>query len=239
MRRFGLVCFDVDGTLVSHPSEKVVWQLLNERFLGTDALNEERYHRYTSGQISYPEWVAMDIGDWVEAGATRAAVLEEIAALRLVEGARETLAALKDAGCRLAVISGTLDICLETLFPDHPFDEVYTNRIRFGEGGLIVGWDATPFDMEGKARALREIAEREGISLEDTAFVGDHRNDVAAAREAGFAIAFNPKSVEIEDAADVVVRSGDLRAVLPYLLDADAKAAQSRPRRTQPGELKT
>ena len=217
---YDLVCFDVDGTLVSHPFEKVVWQILNERFLGTDDLNEERYHRYIRGEISYPEWVAMDIGDWMRAGASREVILEEIGALRLVTGARETLAALKQAGCRLAVISGTLDICLDTLFPDHPFDDVYTNRIRFDEGGLIAGWDATPFDMEGKARALREIAEREGIPLEATAFVGDHRNDVAAAREAGFAIAFNPKSAEIEDAADVIVRGEDLRAVLPYLLDA-------------------
>ena len=219
MRRYDLVCFDVDGTLVTHPRHKTVWEILNLRFVGTDRLNEERYLRYRRGEISYPEWVALDIGDWVSAGATQEQIVREIRELALIGGARETLAALKAAGCKLAVISGTLDICLDTLFPDHPFDEVYTNRIRFHDDGRIRDWKATPFDMDGKARALREIAGRERIPLERCAFVGDHRNDVAAAREAGFAIAFNPKSEEIEAAASVVVRGDDLRALLSHLIE--------------------
>lgn len=223
MRRYDLVCFDVDGTLVTHPREKTVWQVLNERFLGSDHLNEERLAAYLRGEISYPEWVALDIGDWMRAGATRGEILEGIADLRLVSGARETLGALKRAGCRLAVISGTLDICLDTLFPDHPFDDVHTNRIRFDLEGRIAGWEATPFDMDGKARALREIAAREEIPLERSAFVGDHSNDVAAARLAGLAIAFNPKSEEIERASHVVVRGDDLRALLPRLLEVPAE----------------
>ena len=219
MNRYDLVCFDVDGTLVIHPQNKTVWELLNLRFVGTDRLNEERYRLYRNGEISYPEWVALDIGDWIKVGATREQIVETIGALELIGGARETLAALKAAGCRLAVISGTLDICLDTLFPDHPFDEVYTNRIRFTPDGAIAGWEATPFDMEGKAHALVEIADREGISLERCAFVGDHRNDVAAAREAGLAIAFNPKGEDIEAVSDIIIRSEDLRTILPHLLD--------------------
>lgn len=224
MRRFDLVCFDVDGTLVTHPVEKVVWQILNERFLGTDDVNEQRYEQFVKGEISYAEWVALDVGDWIRAGATRDAILEAIRGFQLVAGARETLAALKQSGCRLAVISGTLDLCLETLFPDHVFDEVYTNRIRFDASGSISGWDATPFDMEGKARALREIAAREGIALARSAFIGDHRNDVAAAREAGFSIAFNPKSPELEQVASVVVRKNDLRSILPHLLESEVRS---------------
>jgi len=210
----------VDGTLVTHPQHKVVWHILNERFVGTDRVDDERYLRYSRGEITYAEWVALDIGDWTRAGATREEMVEAIGALRLVDGARETLAALKEGGSRLAVISGTLDICLDVLFPDHPFDEVFTNRIRFAGDGSIAGWEATPFDMEGKARALEAIAEREGIGLERTAFVGDHLNDVAAARRAGFAVAFNPKSPELIEAADVVVHDADLRSLLPHLLES-------------------
>jgi len=220
LRLFDLVCFDVDGTLLTHPRHKVIWQILNERFLGTDRVNEERLARYRRGEISYSEWVSLDIGDWQRGDATRSQILQGIAELELVGGARRTLSALARAGCRLAVISGTLDLCLDALFPDHPFDEVYTNRIRFDAEGRIAGWDATPFDMEGKARALGEIAERERIPLERCAFVGDHLNDVAAAREAGFAIAFNPKCREIEEAADVVLRGDDLSALLPFLLSS-------------------
>ena len=111
-----------------------------------------------------------------------------------------------------------IDTSARALFPDHPFDEVYANRLIFASDGRIDHWHATPFDMEGKAVALRAIALREGISLARTAYVGDHANDLAAARIAGLAVGFNPKSAELEEACHAVVRSADLRDVLPHLL---------------------
>lgn len=218
MRRYDLVAFDVDGTLVAHPQEKTVWEVLNERFVGASDLNAERYAAYRAGKLSYAEWVALDVGGWRDAGATREQMVASLGPLRLVEGAKETLGALKSAGMRLAVISGTLDFLLDALFPDHPFDEVYANRLIFASDGRIDHWHATPFDMEGKAVALRAIALREGISLARTAYVGDHANDLAAARIAGLAVGFNPKSAELEEACHAVVRSADLRDVLPHLL---------------------
>jgi phosphoserine phosphatase len=217
-RRFDLVAFDVDGTLVHHPNDKTIWEVLNLRFTGSDDQNAERWEQYKRGTLSYADWVALDIEGWRAAGATRESLLSDLDGLTLVDGARETLAELKGRGMRLAVISGTLDVLLDTLFPDHPFDEVYTNRIAFGEDGSIASWVATPFDMDGKGVALRAIAMREGIDLSRTAFVGDHANDVPAARLAGRAIAFNPKSVELEQAAHAIVRSKDLRDILPHIV---------------------
>lgn len=218
MRRFDLVAFDVDGTLVLHPAGKTVWEVLNRAFTGSDDQNRERLTHYLSGRLSYAEWVALDVSSWREHGATRDAMLSAASCLSLIPGAREALAELKAEGVRLAVISGTLDLLLDALFPDHPFDEVYTNRIHFDGEGRIDGWSATPFDMDGKGVALRSIALREGIPLERSAFVGDSANDLSAARIAGLTIALNPKSAELEAMAGKVVRANDLRAILPALL---------------------
>lgn len=217
-RRFDLVAFDVDGTLIHHPLDKTIWEVLNRRFTGSDDQNAERWEDYKRGTLSYADWVALDIEGWRAAGATRETLLSDLDGLTLVDGARETLGELKARGMRLAVISGTLDVLLDRLFPDHPFDEVYTNRLAFGEDGRIDSWTATPFDMDGKGVALRAIAMREEIPLARTAFVGDHANDLAAARLAGLAVAFNPKSAELEAAAHAVVRSRDLRDILPHIL---------------------
>jgi HAD superfamily PSPase-like hydrolase len=217
-RRFDLVAFDVDGTLVHHPEDKTVWEVLNLRFTGSDDQNALRWELYRQGKLSYAEWVALDVEGWQRAGATRDDLIAAMEGLHLVQGARETMEALKRCGMRLAVISGTLDLLLDTLFPDHPFDEVYTNRIAFDDAGHIASWTATPFDMEGKGVALRAIAMREAIPLSRCAFVGDHANDLAAARLAGLALAFNPKSAELEESAHAVVRSGDLRDLLPHLI---------------------
>jgi phosphoserine phosphatase len=219
LKRFDLVAFDVDGTLVVHPEGKTVWEVLNRAFTGGDDQNAARLKLYLSGKLSYSEWVALDVSSWQEHGATKSQVLDAIGSLSLVPGARETMAELKARGVRLAVISGTIDFLLDTLFPDHPFDEVYTNHVHFGPDGTITGWTATPFDMEGKGVALRAIAAREGIALARCAFIGDSANDLSAARIAGLTVAFHPKSAELERAAGAVVRSDDLRAILPFLLD--------------------
>jgi phosphoserine phosphatase len=218
LRLYDLAVFDIDGTLVLSAEDRTVWEVLNRRFIGSSDLNKERYALYKQGKLSYSDWVALDIGGWIEAGATREKIIAAFTPLSLVPGVRETLDALRDEGVRLFAISGTLDIMFDTLYPDHPFERIYSNHLDFDENGRITGWLATPFDMAGKADALRLISGREEIPLESCAFVGDSSNDIWIAREAGFTIAFNPNSPELEELAGAVVRSGDLRDVLPYLI---------------------
>lgn len=217
MRTFPIIAFDVDGTLVRGPNGWTVWEVLNEHFTGTAEHNKERYALYRSGKLSYADWVRLDVSGWIEAGATRAKIVAALGPLELIRGVRESLAALRAAGGRLYVISGTLDVMLDTLLPDHPFEEVYANHLGFDDAGRIAHWRATPFDMEGKAQALRAIAMREGVPLQDCAFVGDSGNDVWVARLAGRTVAFNPRSDELAAEADAVVRSEDFRDVLPHL----------------------
>jgi HAD superfamily PSPase-like hydrolase len=217
-RRFDLVAFDVDGTLVLEPHDRTVWEVLNERFTGRGDHNAERYALYRAGKLSYAEWVALDVGGWREAGARRQDLVAAFAPLRLIDGTREALETLKRTGHRLVVISGTLDLLLDTLLPAAPFDEIHANRIGFDEAGRISHWRATPYDMEGKGEALREVASRWGVPLTRCAYVGDSVNDVWVAREAGFTLALNPKSADLEQIADVSVRAADLRAILPHLV---------------------
>lgn len=219
MGKFGLVAFDVDGTLVVHEQGQTVWEVLNRRFTGDDGWSPQLYQQYLDGKLSYADWVAQDIAGWKAGGATREKLIEAFAPLHLMENTREALKELRAAGMRAVVISGTLDLMLHTLLPDPPLDEIYCNHIAFDGEGRIAHWQATPFDMEGKATCLRAVALREGIPLERCAFVGDSSNDVWIARTAGFAVALNPNSQELEGACQAVVRSRDLRDVLPFLLD--------------------
>jgi HAD superfamily phosphoserine phosphatase-like hydrolase len=228
-RRCDLVAFDIDGTLVRESRGLTVWEVLNERFTGRADHNQERWALYRAGKITYAEWVDLDIGGWRDAGATREDLIAAMAPLRLVDGVRETLAALEGAGVRLIVISGTLDLLLDTLLPGAPFDEVYANHIGFDATGRISHWRATPFDMEGKAKLLRAVALRTGTGLARCGFVGDSANDVWIAGEAGFSLAFNPTSPELERIAHATVRSDDLRSILPHFLPAGGPAPARGP----------
>ncbi|HEU4929121.1 MAG TPA: HAD family hydrolase, partial [Candidatus Krumholzibacteria bacterium] len=114
LRPYDLICFDVDGTLVRHPSGKVIWEILNRVFTGDDAVNAERHRWYDEGKITYPQWVEMDVQGWIDAKATRGDIVAAIREFEHFEGAHRTLYELKRRGARLAVISGTLDVVIDT-----------------------------------------------------------------------------------------------------------------------------
>ena len=213
---FELIAFDVDGTLIESDDGKVVWQLLNEHY-DPELGNAKRFAAYMRKEITYPQWVDLDVGTWVDAAATREQIARVITQhLHLVPGVEQTIRTLAARGYRLAVISGTLDLTLQLLYPDHPFEEVFTNKIWFHEDGLIAGWEPTPYDMDGKAEALVTLAQQMQIPLQRTVYVGDNINDIQVMGVSGLAVAFEPKAPEVEQAAHRVVRK-DLRGLLDIL----------------------
>ncbi len=216
-RPYDLVAFDVDGTLIHSRDGRVVWQLLNARFDAEHGGQRSRFAAYLNKEITYAQWVDLDIGAWQAAGATRQQLAAEIrAGLRLVPGARQAVQTLKRRGYKLAVISGTIDLTLQLLFAGHPFDVVHTNRIWFDDQGRIARWRATPYDMDGKDAGLRAVAQELGVPLGRTAYVGDNFNDLSVMRAAGLAVAFEPKVPELHQVAHEVIE-GDLRRLLPLL----------------------
>ncbi len=209
-----LICFDLDGTLVDQTI--FIWSTLHEYF-GSDPLRRQQAAEdFHAGRISYHDWFHNDLTLLREKGAQRDRMIKAIEPLRPTLGAHETLARLSKRGYRLAVISGSLDLVLQHFFPQAPFAHVLINQIHFDADGNIAGGIPTPYDLEGKARGLTELARREGISTADCAFIGDNVNDLPVMKKAGFAIGVNIKSPKVAEVADLVLERTDLRQLLAY-----------------------
>ncbi|MFO0750932.1 MAG: HAD-IB family phosphatase [Myxococcota bacterium] len=179
-RRFDLVVFDLDGTLVAH--DEPIWATLHRR-LGSDPARRKSVLRAAlAGEISYPEWLAADVAMLRDAGATRADIVRVIENLALTPGALEVLDALDAVGCRLAVLSGGLDLVAHRLLPEHLVVHVSANRLEFDADGGLVGGVATPYDRHGKADGLAFLADVHAVARERIAFVGNGMNDVSARR---------------------------------------------------------
>jgi phosphoserine phosphatase len=213
-----LVAFDVDGTLVENDHGLVVWQVLNDLYVGDGALAEDRFRQFLSGELSYPEWVRLDVEGWRNGGATRSGIEAAIRThLRLVPSAREVTGELRRRGYTLAVISGTLDVVLDVLFPNHPFQHVYTNRIEFDDAGAISAWQATPYDMDGKAQAVMVLSSSLSIEPRHIAFVGDNINDCSAMKLVGRAVGYDPKHEQVRSLAHCILPRGGLHGLLDLL----------------------
>ena len=123
---------------------------------------------------------------------------------------------LRRLGYKTAVISGGFTFAANVLKRDLQLDYAFANELEVVDGlltGRVVGAIVTP---ERKAELLREIAEREGIALDQTIAMGDGANDLAMLTAAGLGIAFHAKP-KLKAAADTAVSAGGLDRML-YLL---------------------
>ncbi len=216
--KYRLVCFDVDGTLVDNVIYS--WEIFHDYFKVDMKRRENARKQFFDGKINYEEWALHDISLWKEKNARKNDFLEAIKPLKLMNGAIETVRELKNRNLKLAVISGSINVILETLMPYYNkyFDDVFLNRLVFDKNGNIIDLKITPYDIDGKAEAMKTIASKENISLNECVFIGDHRNDIPVMKECGLSIAFDPKDDELRKIADVVIEKKDLREVLKHII---------------------
>lgn len=215
--KYKLICFDLDGTIVD--KTVFIWQTIHDH-LGTDKKKrEDKKKKYYNKEITYEEWAKHDLMLWEKKKATKKEILDAIKKLKLMNGAKSTIKTLKKRGLKLAIISGSLNIVLEYLWPDYKkyFDYVLINKLFFDKKGKIVKTNFTAYDEERKALGLKKISKKERIKLNECVFVGDHNTDIHIAKEAGLSISFNSKSKKLDKVCNVVIRKKDLREILKYI----------------------
>jgi phosphoserine phosphatase len=206
-----LVVFDVDGTLTQHSS---VWWRLHELFNTTEK-GRLYYNQFFAGEINYNQWADFDAALWTGKSASK--VMEIVSDTKLVPGVSETITTLRNQGIKTAILSGGLDVMADDIARRAGIEYVLTNKLGIKDGTLtgtvenIVGW-------ADKAEHIHTILNHFGVTLEETAFVGDGRNDMSVLSVVGLPIAFNPEDQDVADSAKVVIRENDLRAILPYVI---------------------
>ncbi|TWC15874.1 MULTISPECIES: phosphoserine phosphatase SerB [unclassified Pseudomonas] len=204
-----LAVFDMDSTLIE---AEVIDELAKAAGVGdkVSAITERAMAGELDFRASFKERLALLKG--LDVG-----VLDSIgASLRLTEGAETLFAELKRLGYKTAILSGGFTYFAKQLQTRLGIDYVFANELEVVDG-KVTGVAVEPIvDAQRKADLLRELAEKEGLRLEQTIAVGDGANDLPMLAIAGLGVAFRAKPLVKQSARQAISTLG-LDGVL-YLL---------------------
>ncbi|MDA7852893.1 phosphoserine phosphatase SerB [Porticoccaceae bacterium] len=181
-----LVVFDMDSTLID---AEVIDELAHEAGVGDQvaAITEAAMQGELDFKESFTQRMALLKG-------LDASVLQSVAErLTLNEGAEHLISTLKKLGYKTAIVSGGFTFFGEYLQQRLGVDYVYANQLDI-EHGMVTGLvSGEIIDGQRKAELLRQIAQREGLKLQQVIAVGDGANDLPMLSIAGLGIAFRAK----------------------------------------------
>jgi phosphoserine phosphatase len=205
---FRLVTFDLDGTLTRvHGWGEIA------RFVGREAERADSNRRFFAREIGEDAHLKnlLDLA----VGHTVRELEGVLATTPKVEGIPETLRELRRQGIRSALLTHNPDYVCRWYRDEFGFDDAEgtTGTVLDGSGRIVDSGPAKADKVGGLARLLR----RASVAPIDVAHVGDGWADAVIFSRVGGGLSFNSALPEVDRAADAVVHSDSLTAVLPVL----------------------
>ncbi len=204
---FGLICFDMDSTLITI---ECIDELAD--FAGKKAEVSEVTEAAMRGEIDYRESLRRRLA--LLAGLD-ARVLARVYGERLLlsHGARELLEACQNAGLRTAILSGGFTYFTERLRIELGFDFATSNELEISGGKLTGKVVGDIVDASAKAHHIARLTDELGLRKEQVIACGDGANDLMMMAQAGLSVAFHAKPAT-RAKADVAINFGGLDSLL-------------------------
>ncbi len=192
-----LFAFDMDSTLIQ---AEVIDELAKMAGVGEEVV--EITEAAMRGEIDFKESFTRRVA--LLRGLAEHRIVELLDTIPLVEGADRLIGTLKMLGYKTAILSGGFTFFARHLQSRLGIDYVFANELDIVDGAVSGLVTTEIVDGAKKAELLRQIAERENISLEQVVAVGDGANDLPMLGIAGMGIAFRAKPLVRQSAGHAV-----------------------------------
>jgi len=208
-----LAVFDLDGTMkpVSDP-----YVFLHRR-LGVLEQAEAFTARGLRGEITYEEWLHLDVDLW--RGAPRSVLEEALHEVPYLPGVKKTVAGLRARGVIVAIITSGLLLHAEVIAAELGIGPVIGNEILFTGNGrdAVVSSARVHVPYNGKGAVMERLQAQLNVSPAECLAVGDGSGDIPLFERAAVGVAVGPRNPKVTEAADIVLPEPDLRPLLGRL----------------------
>ena len=211
------VIFDCDGVLVDSVSS---WKTLHDYF-GTD--NSLNLKRFINGELTDVEFMSLDISMWKDKQDPihRDVLFRAYSGVKLMEGARELVAELKDKGVFVAIVSAGVDIFVSSIASMLKVDDWIANGFKFNDDETLSDEGVCRLHATKKDVVIRKLMKMHNFSPEDCVSIGDSEMDLSMIVDGSRFIGFNPSRESsmnaFESAGVPIVKEKDLMLLKPYL----------------------
>ena len=211
------VIFDCDGVLVDSVSS---WKTLHDYF-GTD--NSLNLKRFINGELTDVEFMSLDISMWKDKQDPihRDVLFRAYSGVKLMEGARELVAELKDKGVFVEIVSAGVDIFVSSIASMLKVDDWIANGFKFNDDETLSDEGVCRLHATKKDVVIRKLMTMHNFSPEDCVSIGDSEMDLSMIVDGSRFIGFNPSRESsmnaFESAGVPIVKEKDLMLLKPYL----------------------
>ena len=213
---FKMVAFSLSGLLVHFKDADNAWDLIRRIYQ-----THNFWKDYADGKIGRMAARTEEYKEWKIKGIKRDKLMIDMRKnMKVGVGVAEVFSELNSKKIATAIISDNPDLVVEDVAHQLGAKYFACNKILFTKEGLA--YDTIPSHPSADLRvskilALRDFANKEGIKLAETAFIGNDKEDIQLFRFVGRSIAFNARDHETIKAAQIRVNSSTLQDVLEYL----------------------
>jgi HAD superfamily phosphoserine phosphatase-like hydrolase len=175
-RPFDVVGFDIDETFT--PS--ISWQMMTEGMGASVERLLELYEALKQGKLTLTVAQELLVKEWQRSGNAKKTFLAKLFNRHAIyPESVPTVKYLINRGYRLVIISGGVDLYVETIADRLGIKEHYANTTLHWDGDDLVGMDYELDQAGKKLTQLKVYLKRIGVTKDKCVFVGDSDNDQA------------------------------------------------------------